>query len=912
MVATLPLLMLGGLGYAVWQRSWEAEAQRELQIATRHASARLLDRLVGAERALATLASQARARLPVSPPGGAGDGAEAPARPTADAAPLFRRVEAVPVVESARDPRAWRGLAAWWHAVPASERSRLRWGPGLSPDKDATAHVVVAWEDADAGLLWLGDVEPRYLFNDLFDDAAGERGCVSDLQGRALHCPAPPREAGVGQEAKLALFLGGHFGADDWQVRLQRDGRPSATDPTPLLRVAGGVLMATVLLVMALGLRQMRRNMRPLERLIDGTRRLAAQDWDARVQLDGHDEFRDLGLAFNDMAMRLGEQSREGAALASIDHHILASRNLEAVLQSVVLRLGELAELAGGGDALVGLVDTQASAPRMRFLQLMQGELHAPPRVIEIGLPPRVWQGLTSGEDGWQPAWQPTAPERAAAEAAGLAGAPLYAAAARWQGRCIGVLLLRVATPSRYDLGQWRRQVGELRNRVVIGWAASTREQELVRQATTDELTGLANRLGFKQALTQALRQAPPFALLCLDLDRFKHINDVLGHAAGDELLVEAARRLRALLPPGGLAARFGGDEFVLLMPAGSTATQAEALGRAVCQALAKGFVLRGQRHELGASVGYVMHPADGRDADTLLRHADMAMYAAKAQGRGRWQRFEAPLESAALERAALERELRAGIEAGELRLHYQPRISVASGRARSVEALVRWQHPRLGLIAPNRFIGVAEESGLIVELGSWVLNEACRQLAAWRGEGLDVAKVSVNVSARQITARDFVDRVQAVLTRHGLAPASLELEVTESVLVDDQLQAGKRLQRLRSLGVAISLDDFGTGYSSMAYLRTMPVDGLKIDRAFVTDLGKDPSAEAVVRAIVTLAQALGIAVVAEGVETETQAAILRALRCDELQGYLYARPLTPAALAAFEGVATASFASPR
>jgi diguanylate cyclase len=383
-----------------------------------------------------------------------------------------------------------------------------------------------------------------------------------------------------------------------------------------------------------------------------------------------------------------------------------------------------------------------------------------------------------------------------------------------------------------------------------------------------------------------------PFTVLFVDLDGFKEVNDSMGHSAGDNLLCTVADRLRSLLPERSELARPGGDEFVMLLPAG---VDADALAEEVCRRLAQPFVLRGQVVYIGASVGLASSPTDGLDRDELMRRADLAMYAAKGDGRGRWRRYADALDAEASERAWIARDLRLALDAGALEVHYQPRLDLASGRTCGAEALVRWPHPERGMIPPVRFIPVAEESELIVALGSFVLDAALAQCRHWRDKGLDVGRVAVNVSARQLRDPRFAESVMAALGRHGLQPRDLEIELTESLFAGEVSAVERALAPLRARGVCVALDDFGTGFSSLSALKHLPVDVMKIDRSFVIDLGQDRAADAVVRSVIALARDLGKRVVAEGVETELQQQRLQALGCDEVQGYRYAKPL-PAA----------------
>ena len=423
-------------------------------------------------------------------------------------------------------------------------------------------------------------------------------------------------------------------------------------------------------------------------------------------------------------------------------------------------------------------------------------------------------------------------------------------------------------------------------------------EEELARQAFQDPLTNLANRALFRNrvelALARASREDRPVAVMFLDLDNFKTINDSLGHAIGDVILLEVGRRLTAAMRPGDTAARLGSDEFALLLePAGED--DALAIANQVMGALAPPFVAQDKEVGVRASIGIDV-AADGRHtAEEVLRNADVAMHASKAKGKSRIQFFEPSMHAVVVERLEIETDLQHAIERGELFLHYQPIVSLADGRITGAEALVRWQHPRRGLITPAGLIPIAEESGLIVPLGRWVLQEACLQAQRWRTETPEQPlSVSVNVSAAEIERDDFVAVVMATLEGSGLDPGLLVLEVTESTLMRDPEGSSAMLDPLRKLGVRLAIDDFGTGYSSLSYLNRFPMDVLKIDRSFVQGLASGPEDSALARAIVQIARTLKMKTVAEGIERPEQILRLRALGCDLGQGYLLSHPVAP------------------
>jgi diguanylate cyclase (GGDEF)-like protein len=415
-----------------------------------------------------------------------------------------------------------------------------------------------------------------------------------------------------------------------------------------------------------------------------------------------------------------------------------------------------------------------------------------------------------------------------------------------------------------------------------------------------DALTGLPNRAVFNDHLARAVARAgdarEPLAVLCVDLDGFKAVNDIHGHPAGDELLIEVAHRLRAVVRGDELVARLGGDEFAIVQQGGSQPGHAGLLSERIVGALGEPFAVGIQTARISASIGVAVFPANADNPLDLVRNADMALYRAKAEGRGLTRFYEAAMDEALRQRRQLEADLRLALANGELRLHYQPLAELGSGAIIGFEALLRWTHPQLGAISPEMFVRLAEESGLIVKLGEWVLREACGEAARWT----PALKLSVNLSPLQFLQDDLVGAIERVLGDTGLDPARLELEVTEGLLIKDAPGALAILQRLKALGVQISMDDFGTGYSSLSYFRMFPFDKVKIDRSFVGDMIANPQALAIIRSVIGLGHGLGVPVVAEGVETSAQLEALRAEGCDQVQGYLIARP-NP--IGHFEGV---------
>ena len=420
-------------------------------------------------------------------------------------------------------------------------------------------------------------------------------------------------------------------------------------------------------------------------------------------------------------------------------------------------------------------------------------------------------------------------------------------------------------------------------------------EARILHLAHHDPLTNLPNRAllndRLSQSLLQARRDGRGAAVLLLDLDRFKTINDTLGHERGDSLLLEICARCRRVLRDTDTLARLSGDEFVIVLPDATTADVSADTARRILDAIALPCRLGEHEISITASIGIALFPRDGGDESTLLRNADAAMHRAKEAGRNGFEFYTEDMNTSSLGRLLLEHQLRGAAERGELLLHYQPKVSAADGRLGGFEALLRWQHPELGMVAPGQFIPLAEESGLIVPIGQWVLEEACRQQRAWLDAGFDVPPLAVNLSAHQLAQPDIVATVAAAIECHRLAPGLIELELTETMLMRDVDRTIRTLVRLREMGVRLAIDDFGTGYSSLNYLRQFPVNALKIDRSFVSDIGSDGAEGKIAAAIVGMAHSLGLDAVAEGVESEAQRAFLQMHGCHQLQGFLIARP---------------------
>jgi diguanylate cyclase (GGDEF)-like protein/PAS domain S-box-containing protein len=452
--------------------------------------------------------------------------------------------------------------------------------------------------------------------------------------------------------------------------------------------------------------------------------------------------------------------------------------------------------------------------------------------------------------------------------------------------------------PQFNSISSVRNPAGETTHYVTVFSDISLDKENAARLeflAHYDALTHLPNRTLFQDRLREALyrarRYGHPVALMFIDLDRFKSVNDTLGHEVGDLLLQATARRLEQCVRETDTVARLGGDEFTILLHELVEGADAVTVAEKVLASLAQPFVLAGRELCISASIGITCYPDDGEDAQILLANADAAMYCAKQRGRNTHHVFAAGMDTHAADNLVLAQELRKGLDHGELVLHYEPRVALVSGKITAVEALVRWQHPRLGLLAPARFMAVAEESGLIEAIGEWVMNTACVQMRAWQVRGIAPARIAVNLLARQFAQPDLPQRIVACLTKAGIGGDRLEIEITEGMAMQDPDRARETLVQLRALGITASIDNFGTGHSSLGHLERLPIDYFKIDKSFVNSIAGDSDDAAIVRTIIAMARGLKLRAIATGVETARQCGFLRREGCEEMQGPLFGGP---------------------
>jgi len=622
---------------------------------------------------------------------------------------------------------------------------------------------------------------------------------------------------------------------------------------------------------------------RPIRQLTGVAERIAKGDLSQRVPQGGHDELGRLASAFNYMAGALADARSHLETRVEKRTQELANANqrLETDIAARIqaenaLRLYASVFEHSAEGILISDQDNRILAVNSAFSRMTGYSID------EVrGENPRMFASGHTEPEVYQQMWASLAAE------------------GRWQGEIWDRRKDGSIYPKWMSVSVVRDLEGALTHYIASFTDITERkavEAHITHLAHHDALTGLLNRFSLQgrleQAVSTARREQCPLAVMFIDMDRFKTINDTLGHAVGDELLVEVARRLRECVRDSDIVARLGGDEFVVVLTEVDDATAAARVADKILQALGGLYLIGENELHSTPSIGLAFYPDDGENGEMLMKNADTAMYHAKSQGRNNVQFFTAEMNQAAVERLLLERDLRVAVEAGQFELHYQPQLNSHDGRVVGVEALVRWRHPRDGLLSPAKFISIAEETGLIVSLGEWVLDEACRELRAWRDQGLSDIVMAVNLSAQQLHSPILLERIAQILAKHGLTGADLELEVTESVAMHNPEASIGKLKALRDMGLRLSIDDFGTGYSSLSYLKLLPIHTLKLDRSFVRDIETDDNDVAICTATIALAHTLGLSVVAEGVETEAQRLFLTLHKCDFLQGYLFSKPV--------------------
>ena len=654
-------------------------------------------------------------------------------------------------------------------------------------------------------------------------------------------------------------------------------------------------VILSVLLILLFSMIQIRRVLVPLEQLIDGTRRLGGHDFTTKVDVTSSDEFGELASSFNIMSEKLGNQFETLTALSKIDQEILSTLNIEKIAEDILIHLQKIVSAHSVSISVINDDSSQAmhiyeiDKNRKQLLTQTHSLLDSTRQLLAHN-PKGVW---IDNELIYQQAQ--------AREATAIP--QIFLLPLNWKDQMVGFISLGFPVTAQWKADEIKR-IQDYADRIAVALFTKNREELLIRQARIDVLTGLPNRFLFVEQLQKEIAQTQrveeKLAVLYIDLDHFKKVNDSLGHSVGDKLLCEAGVRLQQCVREGDTVARLGGDEFAIIINQLDSEHQVTAVASHVINALAKPFIIDKEENTVTASIGIAVYPYDGTNITDLMRNSDIAMYRAKAKSGNQYIFFEESMNAEVIKRSTIERELRRAISEQQFVLHYQPQVDPETNLTRGVEALVRWNHPENGLVSPGYFISIAEDTGLIAEIGHIVLTDACAQYRAWLNQGIPLEYVAVNVSVKQFFHPNFLQMVKTVLLNNNMQAHCLELEITESVLMDDTEVVLDVLCQLKQLGVQLSIDDFGTGYSSMSYLEQIPFDTLKIDMSFVRKIQCNGEGGTIAATIAAMAHALNKKVVAEGVETQAQLDFLRKHNCELIQGYFYSRPLSADELATY------------
>jgi diguanylate cyclase (GGDEF)-like protein len=771
--------------------------------------------------------------------------------------------------------------------------------------QDDREQLVVA--NVDANFLW-GGATLVSMFTDF---------CVATQEGLYLHCTDPSATNtapifGLGKNdgarevrwmrkgepmvaTSSALSIEQLFDGQSWVVTAIRSEQLAhhATRSFRLFAIIAAALAAMIALL--LSLRQLRSILVPLERLLAGARSVADRDFSVRIKVGAHDEFGRVATAFNAMAERLGVHFRALHTFSEIDKTILTSPDTGKVAK---LAIDTLKEITGADYVSLGVSEPgNPSQLRIYFCEGPDNEL-APAREIAWNPDPQIFADRETSATWTE---KPPLPNGYLQTIKPGDGMKIFVQPIARNQRIWGLIVLGQRDPDSFP-NHRRSLVRDIADRLAVALSTAERDRRLHVLAHLDGLTGLPNRQRLLTILDHELLEASAskkrVGVLFIDLDRFKETNDTLGHAAGDTLLKRVSERIRETVRDADQVGRHGGDEFVVVLRDVGATADAGIVARKLVKALSKPFEVEGHNVYAGASIGISFFPDDGHDASDLLKKADTAMYQAKEEGRGRFAFFKQSMNVEMNRRVTLDRELRQALERNEFTLFYQPQIDLRTGRVCSAEALLRWRHPTRGILTPGHFIELCEDNGLIEKLGVWVMHEACLQHGRWHAEGVNIPRVAVNVSSRQLRQPEFVPTVDYTMVATNMAPDSLEVEVTESLILDGGEIAISALRMLERAGARVAIDDFGTGYSSFTYLKTLPASILKLDKSFVADIATDKDAATIAAAIINMAHTLRKEVVAEGVETVEQLAFLRKAGCEKVQGYLISPPLPAERLA--------------
>jgi diguanylate cyclase (GGDEF)-like protein len=795
------------------------------------------------------------------------------------------------------------GDAAAIKLVAAAEKILRRTGSNSTlvvvHDDSKTFPALVRPVPGSVHSFAIGWIRSDYLWGDPATLPADTRVCIGRPDGSFRVCQSdrPPTPDGVAQSAinddwvsaRWTLFLRPRFGTDDWYIEAAQPANIAHAALRSLVITLGPAIAVTVLLAVLVGIAMIRRSFRPLERLLPAISGAGAGDRLSSVATEAAEGFGELSDFIRLSETRLESADRLLDMLAEIDRKVLTSDSLEATIASVLPRIPTVLPCRGAGALLTGVAEepdgvlysSAAGGALMRSACAVQTQ--SVRSLIEADAALSIDDARTSDLEALRPAGFRT----------------VRAFPIRDARHLVGALLILDAGDRNAMLGRLGMMFAD---RLSVAVSHHRRRAELVRNTQFDALTGLANRELLMERIARLLAQdgSSRFAIVLIGFNRLERVNETLGLRAGDELLRLAARRIRSVIRQTDTLARLANDQFVVLLPDAEESERAMTMAGRILALFEKPFLAEGISYVLSVSIGMALAPDGGATPEVLIRNADTAMLWAKERAAGSVMLFEEVMNDHVRRRAWLEHGLRAAMGTDELQVHFQPKIDLLTGHVVGAEALLRWVHPVEGVIPPSQFIVTAEESGLIVPIGYWVIEQACRRLIEWRGVGIHLDHVAVNLSLRQLQDGSFADQVVRCVSEANLPGHCLELELTESTLAEHPAELSSVLEQIRDIGVRIAIDDFGTGYSSLAMLHVLPVDVLKIDRAFVREIGTGAAGDAIVGAIIALGRALGKELVAEGVENMAQALALERRGCRIVQGLHFAGALSADEFATF------------
>ncbi len=741
----------------------------------------------------------------------------------------------------------------------------------------------------------VGEIKQNYLWGDQGDYSSDIHFCVyanyfNETATVPIFCNNEAETNGKKNKivGNWSLFLKAEFQHQPWAFVSERLYTiKSQSDSFINNKRFIGLAILSLLFVGLMGLIHIRKTMVPLEKLIYGTRRIAQGKFDA-VEVEGKSEFSELADSFNQMSSNIQRQLDTLENLSNIDRSIATKLDVDALIQQIIHRVEKLTKGATVAIFRVNEItdnEIQCNVDISKHVQFDE---------TRVSISPKEYDFLQSIKDGLFDQCHRQSPFCYQKKLCVAGAKYTWVFPVLWQGKMCAFLAIGQREAFDENAFYWT-EIRKLAGRIAVAISAQAREDQLLIQAQYDALTGLPNRILLQDRLQQAMEHSDhtgePFWLAFIDLDRFKFVNDSLGHSAGDQLLTEVAKRLSTIVEDTDTVARFGGDEFIIILQHQSDSHLRMDMLNQLLEASATPIYLEGKEIFMSASIGIAVYPTDGNDGDTLLRNADVAMYRAKEMGKNNFQFFTQSMNKRVTDRLSLEMHLRRAIELNEFKLVYQPKVCLVTHEVVGMEALIRWHSEALGFISPLQFIPLAEENGLIIPIGEWTMRTACAQTKAWHAMGFDQLRISVNLSARQFKQKDLVNSINHILHDTNLSADKFELELTESLVMNGVDESMKILHGIREAGVHLSVDDFGTGYSSLAYLKDLPLNTLKIDKSFTDGIINAHDKVPIVDSIILLAKNLGLKVVAEGVEHSYQASYLAAHGCDEIQGYYFSKP---------------------